>query len=83
MRPLLSPTLDSDTPNEAALEKLRAFVTAALGTENDVECEAVHGSASAMLRTASETAELIVLGSSRDTTMSAHLVAPELILRSH
>lgn len=82
MRPPIPTTHGSADPTVAANEKLRGFVASALGEDNEVECETFRGAPRPILRKMSKHAALIVLGSPRDTNVSAHRVAAELVVQA-
>lgn len=82
MRPPIPTTHGSADPKVAADEMLRRYVATALGEDNGVECETLRGAPGPVLRKMSKHATLIVLGSPRDTNVSAHRVASELMVRA-
>ena len=64
---------------------LRAFVTTALGSDTDVECVAVRGTAVRALLAAAEGASLLVIGEPRPGRLGSlvsSLVALQVILRA-
>lgn len=82
MRPPIPVSHGSEDPKVAADEKLRGYVATALGDDTGVECETLRGAPAAVLREMSKHADLIVLGSPRDTNVSAHRVAAELVVQA-
>ena len=70
----------------SAEERLRGFVTAALGSADGVRCRAVQGSAVTALLSAAREAQLLVVGEPRPGRMAsvrASLVAPQVFRRAH
>ncbi len=68
-----------------AEETLRGFVTAALGSDDSVECVAVKGTAVGALVAASGDAQLMVIGEPRPgrlASVRASLVAPQVLHRA-
>ncbi len=82
MRPPIPTTHGSADPKVTADELLRSYVITALGEDNGVECETLHAAPGPVLRKMSKHAALIVLGSPRDTNVSAHRVAAELVVQA-
>lgn len=76
--PAVSKTAPDDAL-DAAMDKLSTFVEQALGERHDATLGLLRGAPSNALRRLSKTAHLIVLGSPRDTTLSAQRVAGRLI----
>ncbi|MGI8760144.1 MAG: universal stress protein [Jatrophihabitantaceae bacterium] len=69
----------------AAEERLRDFVTAALGRVGKVECVALRGTAVSSLLSASGDAQLLVIGEPRPgrlASVRAGLVAPQVVLKA-
>jgi nucleotide-binding universal stress UspA family protein len=75
-----------DDPEGDAQQRLVAFVVAALGAGNDVECTVEQGGAVRVLLAASRHADLLVIDSPRQEKLtglsSGKLVAPRLIYRA-
>jgi nucleotide-binding universal stress UspA family protein len=72
-------------PEGEAQTRLEAFVTAALGVGNGVDCRVVRGNEVSALLECGANAELLVLGeptAGRMGSVRAGLVAPQLVLRS-
>ncbi|PRZ40454.1 nucleotide-binding universal stress UspA family protein [Antricoccus suffuscus] len=82
MRPPIPTVHGPADPKATADEKLRKYVAAALGEDNEVDCETLRGSPGPVLRRMSKNATLIVLGSPRDTNVSAHRIAAELVVQA-
>ncbi|GAB3299643.1 universal stress protein [Epidermidibacterium keratini] len=76
--PAVSRTAPDDSADDV-LAKLSSFVKDALGTKHSATLGLLRGSPSVALRRLSQGANIIVLGSPRDTTVSAHRVAGKLI----
>jgi nucleotide-binding universal stress UspA family protein len=70
---------------EEAEQTLRGFVEAALGTDVDVDCSVVRGTAVNALVSAAHDAEMLVIGEPRAGTMDrvrASLVAPQVVIKA-
>lgn len=77
-------TTGSEQPERDANERLARLVADALGEGHQIECRVVRGGPVAVLRTAAEEVDLLVIDSPRPGklgSMSAKLVAPRLVYR--
>lgn len=84
-RPPIPSGVRGDELAAEAEKTLQGFVEAALGTETDVECSVVRGTAVNALVTAARDAALLVIGEPRGGTMDrvrASLVAPQVVLKA-
>jgi nucleotide-binding universal stress UspA family protein len=84
-RPPGTPLTGADVEADAE-QNLQAFVAAALGADNGVECVLVKGSAVTALLGAASDADLLVIGEPRQGALAGarvtRLVAPQVVLRA-